>query len=217
MKFSFTSYYAAANTFITKYFRWFVLLEIAFILLIAWFALLQNAYITIREQGLVGYAQIQTDIETKQQRLKSLERMSTALQAVNTERLRQIDALLPVGLQPTRVIADMHAFADSAHVTIASIDVVQNAASAQTASTSVAVAAGDENIVVPSSIDQSGVSTATITMSVETQGGEYETLKTFLDSLESFVPLLDLNSLNYSPATTSYALQLTTYYIESTQ
>lgn len=188
---------------------------------LGWMFLLQGEYQRIVDSGILEYNNRVAQREDRKQNLEQLEQLSAEFSALEQERLDQLHAVLPVGVDTVALVDQMQDFADVANVSILSIDVVVSGSS--DASTSATRASGTKTNSATSStasaLSASNVRTAIISMNVSTPSSSYDDLKQFLTALESFVPLLNLQNLTYAPDTTSFALQLETYYLdtESTQ
>lgn len=232
MNINFQQYLSTLNTVVSKYYRWFVLLECVVILALGWVFLLQGQFGAIRDSGLVSYEATKQRLDEKKTYLEKLQLMEGNFEELNEERLQQLETVLPVGFDTTSFITNMHSFADAANVNILSIDVVQappkseteNATTNEESASSQSERGGSETtdtgdgqqtiVEATTEITNDRIRTANVSLNVSSVDGSYEGLKTFLDVLESFVPILDLQTISYSPSTTSYALQMKTYYFD---
>lgn len=209
------SLYNTTNAFVAKHYRWFLLGVLVVVFTVGWFALLRGEYKAIVDSGIIGYEQTVDRLEERRLHLEQLRAMKTSYESLNGERLQQLDELLPIGLASTEIISRMSAFADAAGVNVLSIDVVTGTDAAVAGSQAQPLVVGGQQTSDATAVQQSPLYTsANITVNIENADNSYAALKTFLDSLESFVPVVDLKQLSFSPDTTTYALQLTTYYIE---
>jgi hypothetical protein len=183
-----------------------VLLEIVVILGAGWLLLLSREVEAIQQSGILGYEDSVQRLQLAEQRLAELKELEQSYEAVSQERLSQLEPVLPIGLEPPSVISNIQSFADSTGLEILSIDVVvpEPVAGAQP---EVVTNAGLPEFSNPD------IRTATITLNVDSQEGSYGELKRFLDTLENFVPVYDLRTISYVPDTTSFALQLETYFV----
>lgn len=189
------------------------------VLWFGWSLLLRGEYQRIRESGILEYQNRVTQRQTKQENLAQLQQLATHVDGLNQERLDQLNAILPTGFDSVAMIDQMQAFAAVAKVTILSIDVTQESSTSQSTTVkgkAAQTAETDTTSAAQRQLAQSNVRTAVITLNVESEQSSYADMKAFLDTLESFVPVLNLHNLTYSPETTSFALQLQTYYIDST-
>lgn len=206
MQIDLKKYWKPVGDFISRFYLVFVLAEAALIVVGGWFLLINPQLIQVQEASLIGYGDTVIELEDRQNQLVQLKQMEQQYQGLNLEQLTQLEAYLPVGLDPTTLILTMDGFAEAADVEIISIDVVKPEQEAEEA--------GSATEATSSSFRDSSIRTAVITMSVQTQEGSYAELKQFLDVMENFVPVLNLQNLSYAPETVSYALQLQTYYIQ---
>jgi Tfp pilus assembly protein PilO len=210
---SWQAIFDAVNGIVTKYYRWFVLGVVVVVGWFGWALLLQGEYEHIRDSGILQYNNRVQQREDRKATLLQLQDLSAEVESLHHERLQQMETALPVGLDPVEMITQMQAFADAAGVSILSVDVVKSGAVGSAATADVKT---EESTDVPSvQFTSDSVRTAIVAINVETPDASYADLKKFLDTLESFVPILNLRNLSYAPATTSFALQLETYYIDS--
>ncbi len=198
------------NDFIAQYFLWCVLLILFFIFFFGWFFLLQTEWKTIQHSGILGNAEAVNRLDERQKYLADLQDMQNAYDDLGIERLAQIYSVLPVGLEPTRTIRTIQALAESANMSILSIDVVdQQPGNAD--STGFTNGADDSEIV---SFESNSIRTAIVTLNLQGQEDtNYQDVKRFLDILQNYVPVLNLQTMTYAADTTSFALQLETYYL----
>ncbi|MFC1597916.1 hypothetical protein ACFL2M_00070 [Patescibacteria group bacterium] len=208
MKFDLKKYTAAANTFVSKYFVWLVVGVGVVIFSAGWFFLLQGAYFSLQETGFTTYDEAAQNLEDRQNYLLNLTLMESEFVELDEERLQQTKHLLPVGLEPTEVISNIQAFTGATGLTVLSIDVVKPEVEV------VQQRAVEGERTGPEPFENKRIRTATVTMNVENTAGSYAELKRFLDALETFVPVMDLRNLSYTPDTSSFALQLQTYYLQ---
>ncbi len=200
------------NRFIDANYRWFVVAELLLIGWFGWAFLLRIEYQHIQNSGILEYRNRVEQRQNRLQTLKQMQELDNEMATLQQERLQQIEMVLPTGIDPVDVMNRMQEFAAAAGVTLLSIDVVQ---ASSTDSTATSVGAESTELTV-SSFANEGVHTAIVSINIETASGSYADLKNFLGTLESFTPILNLRNLTYAPQTTSFALQLETYYIDST-
>lgn len=215
MDFSLASIREALNAFFTRYYYLCVLSICVFVALLGWLFLLKGEYANIQESGLVDLQTATAALEKRQAYVHDLEQMSAAYDELNREQLRQLSAVLPEDVDEISLMNVMYGFAAEAHVSILSIDVVLTGnaakiAASQTAQTNLDAAAASAPLV-----SNKEVNIANVTMNVSPENNSYANFKAFLETLDRFVPVLNLRQMTYSPDTTSYALQLETYYAES--
>lgn len=183
-----------------------IILEASVVLGLGWLLLLNREVQSIQASGALGYQDAVLRLEQAEQRLAELKQMEQAYEDLSQERLAQVDPVLPIGLNPPAVISNIESFASSTGLEILSIDVVQPETVDELAPPVT------EEVGAPVFSDPN-IQTATITLNVDSEQGSYNELKRFLDTLESFVPVYDLRTISYVPDTTSFALQLQTYYL----
>lgn len=176
-----------------RWYRWIAAVVLVVVLLLGWMVFLQDGYRELRDSSIGGYQETVERLNDRQAHLQQLRTMEEEYSRLEQERLRHIDYVLPRSIDATAMIADLSTFATAAGVRVMNIDVVRSAE--DTAMDSV-------------------VRTAVITLNVQTPDGSYDQLKQLLSALETYTPVLDLETLAYTPGNTSYALQLRTYYRE---
>lgn len=187
--------------FVNHNYRMLIVLELLIVCTVSWFLFLQPMYQSIQELRAQGYQSSVNRLQERKQYLEEVRTMNGEYAKLETERLRQLENILPNGFNTTTTISTMQSFADAAGIRIKSIDVVNSSIDPS--------ATPDASVVTP----KKNIAKATITMNIDMQDDSYAGLKKFLDALESFVPILDLENLTYSAETHSFALQLNTYYI----
>ncbi|PIW36984.1 MAG: hypothetical protein COW24_02525 [Candidatus Kerfeldbacteria bacterium CG15_BIG_FIL_POST_REV_8_21_14_020_45_12] len=199
------------NNFIGRHFGICAGLVIVLVFMLGWFLLLDGEYKTIRESGVLGYESAVENLQSRQERLFSLQDLEKEHKDLEGERLAQINEVLPVGFESTSALNTIQSLAESANLNILSVDI-----SNQTAVTEEPSGSADQTgVQVKSEITSPLVKAAVVTLNVESKDeSNYDDLKYFLDVLQSYVPLFNMQTLNYSPDTTSFALQLVTYYLE---
>lgn len=181
------------HTLLDRWYRWIAAVVLVVVLLLGWMVFLHDGYRELRDSSIGGYRVTVERLRDRQAHLQQLRTMEEEFTMLEQERLRHIDYVLPRGIDATAMIADVSTFATTAGVRVMNIDVVRSAEDA--------------------AIDGI-VRTAVITLNVQTPDGSYDQLKQLLSALETYTPVLDLETLAYTPGNTSYALQLRTYYRE---
>lgn len=215
MNLSFAALNTSIQNAVARYYRWLVAAVCLFSLVIGWFLFLEKQYITIRDSGLVDLQTANTELTKREQQLIQIERMERAFAEIQTEQLNQLSALLPSGVDEIVLMESMQRFAEASQAMILSID-VSLAGSASTVVSTEAQGAGSTESNVLVNHPQVGI--AYIVLNLQPTDTSYTGFKTFLSTLETFTPVLNLKQISYTPATTSYALQLETYYqLESMQ
>lgn len=194
-----------ANTFVGQWYRWFVLGVLLIVFVLAWFLILQREYIALRQSGIIGYEATIERLQDRQDYLSGLRQMEESYEELNQEQLRQLEYLLPTGFDVSSTIARMEDFARQSGLSLLSVDVVSGR--------EVQTGANETTAQNDVTFSNKNIREASISMNLATDGS-YEQLKRFLDTLDSFVPVLNLKSISYTPATASYAIQVQTYYID---
>ncbi len=214
MNFDWRKIYRALNAFITRFYKFFLVAEVLIIFFIGWLVLLRGEYRIIQESGVLEYDLVTEQLQDQQDRLVELRYLEEQYTTLDQERLRQLEEVLPHSYNPTALITTMNQFAEQASIEIASIDVAQTGTiTTETTSTATTDSGEEEETIVE--VANPNIKTVTITMNIKNNEGTYGELKYFLSALETFVPILDMRQLSFSPGTDSMALQLQTYYFNS--
>ncbi|HLD21994.1 MAG TPA: hypothetical protein VJB65_03775, partial [Patescibacteria group bacterium] len=199
--------------FTRTYFWAVIVIEIIIIFGIGWFTLLRPTYETLTTMRTQGYTAAQEQLEQQKTYLQNLQSMKEQFSHLQQERLQQLHTVVPTGFDAPQTITAMQAFAEVAHVQIVSIDVVQ---SQITQSNNIQGQNSVKEQTAITNASDTALRTATITLNLKREDKTYEGLKQFLHTLESTVPILDLENLSYTADTDSFALQLRTYYKDHT-
>lgn len=214
MNLSFKQLGPLLTSFVGQWYRWCALTVVGLVLLIGWLVVLRPEYRLIRDSGVISYQSSAQRLTTRQSHLADLQLLSERYAAVDSERLRQLDALLPTTADAPALIAAMERFAADSGTSLAGIDV-----SVVDQSSDKAVpkkSAADAIVPALPPLDHPGVHPITLAVTLTVADGlSYDELRALLNQIDQFVPLLQLDQLNYDPATTSISLQLTTYYFAS--
>lgn len=204
------------HPFIHTHYRLLVCIEIALLCAISWFTFLRQQYEHLQERGFIGQQVAMDERDQRQQYLDQLKQMNNSYTAVDTERIQQMNVVLPDGIDATAIMAYLQRLADAASMHVLSVDVVESASSTITTGTTTAANANTPgNSDTAAATLPASIGRAVITLNIESVTGSYDELKDFLNLLQSSVPLLDLRNLSYSPSSSSFALQLETYYRKS--
>lgn len=213
MNFSFRTIISSVNIWIARYYYGCAAVVCAAFLTMGWFFFLQPQYQKIQGAGVVDLNTANTELAKRQTQLQELETMQKAYESLNSEQLRQLTAVLPSNVDEISLLSSIQTFAAAAHATILSIDVVlagnaaQVAQQAQQQADSTTTSTKTQPLV-----SDSHINVAHITLNIRPGDSTYQGFKQFLATLDSFTPVLNLQQITYSPTTTSYALQLETYY-----
>ncbi|MCW1929937.1 MAG: hypothetical protein KIH62_001310 [Candidatus Kerfeldbacteria bacterium] len=213
MNFSLHSLISALNLWIARYYYWCAATVCIICVLLGWFLFLQPQYQKIQGAGLVDLQTANAELVKRQTQLADLDMMQKSYESLNAEQLRQLHSVLPTDVDEISLLASLQAFADASRATILSIDVVLSGNAAQVAQQTQQQNANEATTSQPI-VSNEHVRIAYITLNIRPLDSTYEGFKQFLASLDHFTPVLNLQQMTYSPTTTSYALQLETYYAE---
>lgn len=208
-KINWSEWKTKANTFAGQYYKWCVVGVLLVILIGGWFGILQREFFAVQQNGVAGYEATIERLQDRQEYLAGLRKMEDSYNELNQEQLRQLEYLLPVGFDTTATIARMEQFAGQAGLQLLSVDVTSGQEIESGTNTTTQEGA--------LTFSNKSIRRANIAMNLSTADGSYDELKHFLDTLDTFVPVLNLDAISYTPATGSYAIQVTTYYIEQSE
>jgi len=179
--------------------KYFVLVIIALALIIlagGYFLLIKDKVAEINDIGAVDLTSKQNLLASRQQVKEKLEALNAKYGQITEDQLRQLDYILPHQSEIPYLVIEIQNFVKNSNLTLDAIDV---------GPLSINEAEGDE----ATAADNIRELNFTLTVSgFET----YDSLKDFLDSLSTNLPLIELTSLVYTPEVDSYTLNLTTYY-----
>lgn len=193
----------------SKYFVWIALFVVMILCVIAWFAVFANEFHIIRISSAQEYETAQLELSRKEAQLAAVQQLEQQYEGVNEERLRQLESVLPIGLQETALISSVEELAQSVGLSVNSIDVSSDVQEQNTTPNPESTTPSDQV-----KLSHAFLRTATLSINVEAQQFDYTAMKKFVDALESFTPLVELEGLQYSDNTTGFSLQLRTYYRE---
>ena len=194
MKFSFLQ--RQLFFFINRYFIIIVICVFVVILGVGYLFFIKNTVTQIQEIGVVDLQVRDQELAAKQETLARLQRLNEKYTSLTHGDLAKLGDVLPSQSEIPSLVIEIKNFVESSGLILRDIDAgVLQALPAPSATT----AAGLVVKKLPITLSVSGVD-------------NYSQLKSFLDKLSNNLPLLELTSLSYSPATDSYNLNLTSYY-----
>jgi len=188
--------------------RYFVIIIVAVflaILSIGYLLFIQEKVVEIQEIGVVDLKSRENKLASRQETLARLKRLDERYRSITTDQLKQLDNVLPPESEIPYLVLEIKSFVKDNDLILRDID-VGSLGTGPISSPETSLESGEAG--TPLGID---IKKLPITLSLSGLDS-YAKLKIFLDNLSLNLPLLELNSLSYSPATDAYNLNLTTYY-----
>lgn len=178
--------------------RYFVaIVVITFLLIVGtgYMLFIKGTVSKIQDAGVIDLKSRQQELATKQEVLSRLKQLHDRYASVPTDQLQQLAAVLPSQAEIPFLVIEIRNFIEKNQLVLNSIDIgtLQAAATPPQDATPVTVKE------LPITLTLTGID-------------GYAKMKTFLDSLSTELPLLELKSLTYSPSADAYSLNLTTFY-----
>ncbi len=196
---------------VERRYGWFALVTVLVVGVLGWMFLLDEQWVQLHQAQGMSHTDAQQRLQQREERLSQVQQMISLVGDVDEERVEQLYTVLPRGLDAPGIISIMDEFADSAGIDVLSIDVVEDASAVDIQAATAVESGGADSLV--EAVDLGVVQRAVMTINLRPRDSSYEGLRSFLFSLEHFVPLLDLRHFSYEEAADSYAFQLTTYYL----
>lgn len=187
------------QSFIIQYFKLVVGALVILILAIGYFVLIGPQYNSLKENGILNYQAQREKLANRKTYLEKLKSLQTEYTKLNAKDLESLKHLLPVGEDIPGLFVQAEALAKDNGLALQNIGVNQPA-----------VSTDKSGKVVKK--ESAGVGTLSLSMTL-TGGSGYEGLKSFLDSLENNVRILDVESVNFSPDGQNYSVNAKTYYL----
>ena len=155
----------------------------------------------VNEIQKVGLVDLQSRLNKKditEKTLVKLQKLNEDFNKLHDDQLQKLEKALPKKSEIPFLVIELQNFVKDNELILNSIDVGP-------------LSTLDEASSVVNGIVNNTPKELNITLNI---GGvdSYFKLKSFLDSLSTQLPVIELTSLNYSPGGESYSLNLTTYY-----
>lgn len=172
-----------------RYYRSLVLFTFLTVIIIGWFVVLGPIF---NEYRNINVPAKKAEFDQYRQVLDRFQGILTEWEAVSAEDKARLNYFLPEGKDIPELITMLEDMATQSGfvVTVASFSQVEQPI-----------------------IDRTNVYPLIVSLSLE--GGDYNSLKTLIDKIESNLRLLDVSSLNFQAGTGSYIMNINTYYINN--
>lgn len=183
---------------VLKHYRLTVVVSSLAVLAFGYVFVLNDQIRSVRDVGFTSSNEKRQEVDDRERTLRQLRAARDAFRQLSAGELDQLVRVLPLEADLPGLFAQVQSLANEGHVTLSSIDSTKQGA--LTATTSSGKTVNIERLSI--AIQVTGFKS-------------YGQFKQFLGLLEGNMRLLDLSALNYDPHTTSYALNLSTYYLGS--
>ena len=172
-----------------RYYRSLVLFIFLAVIIIGWFVVLGPMF---NEYRNINVAAKKAEFDQYRQVLDRFQGILTEWEAVSAVDKERLNYFLPEGNDIPELITMLEDMAQQSGfvVTVASFSQVEQPI-----------------------IDRTNVYPLILSLSLE--GGDYNSLKTLIDKIETNLRLLDISSLNFQAGTGSYIMNINTYYINN--
>ncbi|MFA6098852.1 MAG: type 4a pilus biogenesis protein PilO [Patescibacteria group bacterium] len=177
-----------------KYFIIIVALVVLIILGGAYMLFVKDTLTEINNTGITSLRTEEGVLQQKQLTLDKLNKLKEKYSGIQKEKLDQLSYFLPSESEIPFLMIEIKDFITENKLVLNSIE-----------------SGPLGNTLGDTAAKGSAVSSLNITLGIKGIDSYFK-LKDFLDNMSQRLPLLELNSLSYSPETDVYALNLTTYY-----
>jgi len=180
----------------SKYFIIIIVVLIIIVLGAGYIFVIKDTVQQIKEVGGVDY-KIKEDEKIRKEGIRTkLEKLEEDYKTVSQRQIDELDEVLTSHVAIPDLVIKLKKFVEDNGLVLNSIDVIGGTSSGI------------------SNVDETQMIVKQLTLSISIQGiDSYSKFKSFLDSMETSMPLLKMNSLVYNPASSSYTLNLITYYL----
>lgn len=180
----------------TNYFIVISVLCVALVIGLGYQLIIKSTVDDIRSIGVVDLKDREQQKANLEDTLRRLQRLENRYNELTYEDIKQLEYLLPDEREIPHIIIELKDFIAANGLKLNSIDVGMFRANI-----------GDE----ADKVRAINIKSLNVTVSID--GLEtYTQIKDFLDKLGTLMPPFELNSFSYSPGTSGYSLNLTTYY-----
>ncbi len=131
--------------------------------------------------------------DERQATLDDLEDLSGRYQKLTTAQLNQLASVLPTASDIPQVMIEVKNFIEQNKLDLVSLD------------------SGPLTAIDPDTTTAATAKELNISLTIDGIASYYQ-FKSFLDDISTQLPLMELNSITYTPDTTSYTLNLTLHY-----
>ncbi|MFA6028061.1 MAG: hypothetical protein WC752_03995 [Patescibacteria group bacterium] len=178
------------------------------IIIVGGYFMLWPQYQQLKQNGVLQYNDTLSQKSERETYLQELEAMKQAEEELTFRAWQNLDYILPQNEEVYLLFAQMEVLAKDNGLVLTSVNISE---AAETATPDITAAIVEPTTTLPAEIK-------TVSLNVNLTGGEagqdftYERFKSFLDSLENNIRLIDITSVSYTPEKTMYSFTFTTYY-----
>lgn len=181
--------------FLDKYYRAFSMIIAALMIVLGWWLLLWPQYQALTDSGVLQYQTALVTLGEHQHYLADLQTMAERYQTIDRRVFYAVNTLVPPHRDQELLFADLeNVFANTAF-TITSMNVASQSTTDKTT-----VSALPDTIAL-----------VTVSVNVATTDPSYSNFKELLKRIQQSAQLLNLQSLNYAPGSSSYTFIFTSY------
>jgi len=197
------------NSFLIKYFKFFVLFLVVLVLVLGYFFLLGPKYKEIQTMIKHSQQQRQEIFLSKQKKLNRLKDYIKSYEKFSSQNKEKINYILPQKYNQEQLFSELNHLVEKNNLILKNISVKGGKTKVEFGQTKKDIEnqAQNETLKAPA-----GVQKYAVEMSI--LGTNYYSLKNFLYTLENNLKLLDITKLNFSPSSKTLNLTLMTYYLK---
>lgn len=210
--------------FFAQYYYLFAAIIIVAILIVAFFWVLRPKYQMVKESGVFLATKYKTELESTYQYQALLSEMINNYRAIKQQEREALFDIIPKTSELSEILMTIDTLANNTNLTILAIDISGDVDELTKQSVATATGTLAQNKTVNLKLGTLPATQATKTsiddpdlrfldIAINFQGGNYEVLKLFLESLEQSRRLIDVVSLNFSSDLNNYTLNLRFYYL----
>jgi len=201
------------NALLIRYFKWLVLALAIIILAMGYFLLIQPKY----RQAIKNVELVSQEKELKylaqQKYLNQLNELKAAYQNITTEDRDKIEAVLPNQAKTEELFAEIEAIVSKNGLILTSLQIEPeaNKSTAQNRRTTGSARRNTGNKTEIENLPE-GIGKVKIVMNL--LGTDYGSLKNIIKTIENNLRLMDIVTLDFSPAENQTSLELFAYYMK---
>lgn len=174
-----------------QYFKFITPLTVVLILVFSFIFLLKPQYNKVRVSGALNLEAKQESLNNKKDHLSQLKELAENYSGLSAGDIIKVEKILPREEDIPGVLAQLEKLAVDNGFNILSLDI---------------------NSVQSLSRDKQQSLVKKLSLSLAIEGGDYASLKLFLDQLENNLRLFDVESLNFTAGSGLYTLNISTYF-----
>ncbi len=197
------------NTFLIKYFKFFVLFLVLLVLALGYLFLLGPKYKEIQTMIKHSQEQRREIFLAKQKKLNRLESYIESYDKFSSLEKEKINYILPKKYNQEELFSELNYLVEKNNLILKNISVKGGKTQVEFGQTKKDIEARVQNPILKA---PPGVQKYAVDVSI--LGTNYYSLKNLLSTLENNLKLLDITQLNFSPGSKTVNLTLMTYYLK---